>query len=157
MGFDCSTCDQHGRKEERGCGVKPIYDDHQGVPQEWDAEAFLDAIEDGTPDKIIRKHATATWWLADIGHAIDITGSPWPYCPAYFARFMDGPFVADVDRAIKGAKWTRKGAAWVAYGMNAPALTPRDARLMNVAWNALDAVKADTEKRLLQESQKDDA
>jgi len=113
---------------------------------------LLDRLPESATNEEVKRMSTSAWMLSDIGHAIDVTGAPWPWCPAWFARFWKGPQLADVDRAIRGANWCRRDAAWVMYGMNAAALSPRDARLLAIAWNAMDYIKADAQQRQVEEA-----
>jgi len=154
LGFDCKACQSDPfTQASRGCGVRPVVDDPYHGEVEIDLLALLGRMPaDATVDEV-KRACTSAWLLADIGHAIDITGSPWPWCPAWFARFHRGPELVEVDRAIRGANWARRGAPWVVYGMQSAALTPRETRLLKIAWDALDHLRADAERRAYEKGQ----
>lgn len=119
-----------------------------GGEMTWDLGAYMDAVADeGMTPKQIAKRATDSYMQADIGGVTEITGTPWPWCPAWFARFYEGPALVQIDGLIDLAKWARRDQAWVIKGMNAKGLTAREETLFSIIWNALDKVREEQNAR----------
>lgn len=131
LGFDCALCKSDKElRAYRGCGVAPDLDagagglptyDERGrliprVISTWDGHAYVDAHYKEHPnvplDPIsaseVYMHAAQVWvW--------EFTGELWPWCPAWFSRFAEGPHVAFADRVIHLASLAKRGLlVWAA-------------------------------------------
>ena len=130
LGFNCTLCQfDKDLRAYRGCGVAPdlgagsgalpVFDEH-GRPLErpainlWDAQAYIDEHykeHPGTPlDPLgaseVYMHAGQCW-------VHEFTGDLWPWCPAWLARFYQGPHAAFADHVISLAGLATRGLlAW---------------------------------------------
>lgn len=89
----------------RGCGERPTLSG-----KSWDSDSFLvDAIKRGLSgtDLVTRAHQAYAW--ADFGGIHTLTGEFWPHCPAWYARFYEGPMTVRADAAIELAVFVKRG------------------------------------------------
>ena len=114
-GLECDNCSPYD-KGIRGCGTAPRVPDWDGVStyfsgreRPWTARYWLELCEK-TQTVDPADLAEQLWPYANIGDAIDVTGSPWPCCPAWFARFSSDGGRQAAFRAFQLLDWREDGA-----------------------------------------------
>lgn len=122
----------------RGCGERPIMN-HPDLPEEdlerWVPEEFekaMDELEMFNNDMRDRQ-ASIEYMYANIGNVRQMTGSYWDMCPAWWARFYDGPERSVADIAIEQSGWIERGAPDMVYADVVK--TPRHVNLIALALN----------------------
>lgn len=83
--------------------------------ESWSPAGWLDECEaEGREPTGLE--ASTVWHYANVGNVWEQTGHLWEYCPAYWARFYQGPEHTDAVEAIQLAAWIERGAPWVVAG-----------------------------------------
>lgn len=129
----------------RGCGVPP----KTLTGKVWDAEHWLvneiehlHAMPDGN-----RASQQYTW--ANIGDSLLNAGSLWPWCPAWFARFYDGPENMRADTVIELAGYVRK--KMLPLVMSGPISVTDSIEVARVI-NIMDMLNNESQARQIQET-----
>lgn len=106
LGFDCVACKKDPElNERRGCGKPPIdFHGNLWLPDKW----LVDELERNQGVMPEGSAASGHYTWANIGDALSNTGSLWPWCPAWYARFYDGPETVRADAAIEMAGFVRR-------------------------------------------------
>lgn len=113
--FDCEACDYY-QKRIRGCGKAPMVPDWDGesdvlstYERPWTPRWWMELVDKtGTllPDDL----AEQLWPYSDQGEAIEVTGTPWRCCPAWYARFSSPSARAAAKRAYDLLDWKEVGS-----------------------------------------------
>lgn len=166
LGFNCTLCQSDkDLRAYRGCGVAPdlgagsgalpVFDEH-GRPLErpvinlWDAQAYIDEHHKehpGTPlDPLgaseVYMHAGQCW-------VHEFTGDLWPWCPAWFARFYQGPHAAFADHVISLAGLATRGLlAWAVREQP----TGAEVAGVNIVLSLRERLKIEGEERAYREA-----
>jgi hypothetical protein len=92
-----------------------------------------------------------TW--SNVGEIFDLCGTFWNLCPAWWARYYDGPLNVVCDGAIELSVIIKRGAvALVAAGDHLP--SGDQLRLALQAQSMIDSLNAQDQKRELDEIKK---
>lgn len=148
LGFDCKACKKDRELNEmRGCGVSPI--NMNGVA--WDADKWLASELQLSGGAMPAAHlATPHYTWANIGKAMELTGSPWPCCPAWFSRFYEGPESLIANSAIEVSGYVRRKMLPLVGNL---VLGADSLQEVVRALNIFDVLKSEAEERSFKEAQ----
>ena len=131
----------------RGCGVAPV--DVNGVT--WDADKWLVNELELSGGVMPAPHlATPHYTWANVGKAMELTGSPWPHCPAWFSQYYEGPESLIANKAIEVAGYVRRKMLPLVGDLVLGADSLQEVvRTLNI----FDVLKGEAEERAFREAQ----